>query len=28
MAGVINIILKKDSNQGFNGSFEVIRHSA
>jgi len=24
MAGVINIILKKDSNQGFNGSFEVI----
>ena len=24
MAGVINIILKKDNNQGFNGSFEVI----
>jgi outer membrane receptor protein involved in Fe transport len=24
MAGVINIILKKDSKQGFNGSFEVI----
>lgn len=24
MAGVINIILKKDSSQGFNGSFEVI----
>ncbi|RZS98658.1 outer membrane beta-barrel family protein [Cecembia calidifontis] len=24
MAGVINIILKKESNQGFNGSFEVI----
>ncbi len=24
MAGVINIILKKDSSQGFNGSFEVV----
>ena len=24
MAGVINIILKKDSKQGFNGSFELI----
>ncbi|MBN7815010.1 outer membrane beta-barrel family protein [Algoriphagus pacificus] len=24
MAGVINIVLKKDNNQGFNGSFEVI----
>lgn len=24
MAGVINIILKKDNQQGFNGSFEVI----
>ena len=24
MAGVINIILKKDNNQGFNGSFELI----
>jgi outer membrane receptor protein involved in Fe transport len=24
MAGVINIILKKENNQGFNGSFEVI----
>jgi outer membrane receptor protein involved in Fe transport len=24
MAGVINIILKKDDNQGFNGSLEVI----
>ncbi|NVK50683.1 MAG: TonB-dependent receptor [Cyclobacteriaceae bacterium] len=24
MAGVINIILKKDNKQGFNGSFEVI----
>ncbi|GAB3231988.1 TonB-dependent receptor [Algoriphagus aestuariicola] len=24
MAGVINIVLKKDSKQGFNGSFEVI----
>ena len=24
MAGVINIILKKDNNQGFNGSFEVV----
>lgn len=24
IAGVINIILKKDSKQGFNGSFEVI----
>jgi outer membrane receptor protein involved in Fe transport len=24
MAGVINIILKKDNNQGFNASFEVI----
>ncbi|WP_026951878.1 outer membrane beta-barrel family protein [Algoriphagus mannitolivorans] len=24
MAGVINIILKKDSKQGFNGSFEVL----
>ncbi len=24
MAGVINIILKKDTNRGFNGSFEVI----
>ncbi|WP_075351833.1 outer membrane beta-barrel family protein [Algoriphagus marinus] len=24
MAGVINIILKKDNNKGFNGSFEVI----
>jgi ferric enterobactin receptor len=24
MSGVINIILKKDNNQGFNGSFEVI----
>ncbi len=24
MAGVINIILKKDNRQGFNGSFEVI----
>lgn len=24
MAGVINIILKKDAKQGFNGSFEVV----
>ena len=24
MAGIINIILKKERNQGFNGSFEVI----
>lgn len=24
MAGVINIVLKKDNNQGFNGSFEVV----
>ncbi|MCE7055745.1 TonB-dependent receptor family protein [Algoriphagus sp. AGSA1] len=24
MAGVINIILKKDNNQGFNGSFELV----
>jgi len=24
MSGIINIILKKDQNQGFNGSFEVI----
>lgn len=24
MAGIINIVLKKESNQGFNGSFEVI----
>lgn len=24
MAGIINIVLKKDRNQGFNGSFEVI----
>lgn len=24
MAGVINIILKKDASQGFNGSFEVV----
>lgn len=24
MAGVINIVLKKDSKQGFNGSFELI----
>lgn len=24
MAGVINIVLKKDRNQGFNGSFEAI----
>ena len=24
MAGVINIVLKKDNKQGFNGSFEVI----
>jgi outer membrane receptor protein involved in Fe transport len=24
MAGVINIVLKKEDNQGFNGSFEVI----
>ncbi|WP_296700570.1 outer membrane beta-barrel family protein, partial [Algoriphagus sp.] len=24
MAGVINIVLKKDNNQGFNGSFEAI----
>lgn len=24
MAGVINIILKKENNEGFNGSFEVI----
>ncbi|MEB2776698.1 TonB-dependent receptor [Algoriphagus sp. D3-2-R+10] len=24
MAGVINIILKKDNNQGFNGSFEIV----
>ncbi|MEX2591406.1 MAG: outer membrane beta-barrel family protein [Anditalea sp.] len=24
MAGVINIVLKKENNQGFNGSFEVI----
>ncbi len=24
MAGVINIILKKENNQGFNGSFEVV----
>lgn len=24
MAGIINIVLKKDNSQGFNGSFEVI----
>lgn len=24
MAGIINIVLKKENNQGFNGSFEVI----
>ncbi len=24
MAGIINIVLKKDRNQGFNGSFELI----
>src|SRR5690606_23659691 len=24
MAGIINIVLKKERNQGFNGSFEVI----